>query len=136
MTDPDRFWPRVVARLRGRADGPMLIVLGGIHGNEPAGLHAIEPLLEPPGLALARGDLVVLSGNRGALAEGVRYLERDLNRGWSETSLENLPIPLQARFSKAKASWLVPPSLLPAPSAMEDTVGVTSVRVTVASPCP
>jgi succinylglutamate desuccinylase len=91
VIDPDRYWPRVVARVRGKADGPMLIVLGGIHGNEPAGLHAIEPLLEAPGLALARGDLVVLSGNRGALAEGARYLERDLNRGWSDEALAALP---------------------------------------------
>ena len=64
----------------------MLIVLGGIHGNEPAGLHALEPLDD---LVLESGDFVALSGNRAALAEGVRYLSRDLNRGWS--SLDTLP---------------------------------------------
>src|SRR5215204_4814521 len=85
----DRFWPRVVARMRAGAPGPMLIVLGGIHGNEPAGLHAVEPLLER--LALDTGDFVVLSGNRAALAEGVRYLERDLNRSWSDVAIAALP---------------------------------------------
>ena len=89
MTDPDRYWPRVVFRLRGEAPGPMLIVLGGIHGNEPAGLHAVEPLLSR--LSLDAGDFVVLSGNRAALAEGVRYLERDLNRGWSDEAIAALP---------------------------------------------
>ena len=89
MTDPVRHWPRVVLRLRGAAPGPMLIVLGGIHGNEPAGLHAVEPLLER--LALDAGDFVVLSGNRTALAEGVRYIERDLNRGWSDEAIASLP---------------------------------------------
>jgi Succinylglutamate desuccinylase / Aspartoacylase family len=91
VTDPERFWPRVVAHVRGPEPGPMLIVLGGIHGNEPAGLLAIAPLLEAPGLALERGDLVVLSGNRAALAQGVRYLDRDLNRGWSDAALAALP---------------------------------------------
>ena len=88
MTDPDRYWPRVVAHLKRAAPGPMLIVLGGIHGNEPAGLHAVEPLLER--LSLDAGDFVVLSGNRAALAEGVRYIERDLNRGWSDEAIRAL----------------------------------------------
>jgi len=68
--------------------GPMLIVLGGIHGNEPAGLLALEPLID--GLALAAGDFVALSGNRAALAAGVRYIERDLNRGWSDEAIKAL----------------------------------------------
>jgi hypothetical protein len=88
VTDPDRYWPRVVAHLKGAAPGPMLIVLGGIHGNEPAGLHAVEPLLSR--LSPDAGDFVVLSGNRGALAEGVRYIERDLNRGWSDEAIAAL----------------------------------------------
>ena len=89
MTDPLRYWPRVVLRLKGTAPGPMLIVLGGIHGNEPAGLHAVEPLLSR--LSLNAGDFVVLSGNRAALALGVRYIERDLNRGWSASEVAALP---------------------------------------------
>jgi predicted deacylase len=88
VTDPDRYWPRVVAHLRASNPGPMLIVLGGIHGNEPAGLHAVEPLLSR--VALDAGDFVVLSGNRAALAEGVRYVERDLNRGWSDEAIAAL----------------------------------------------
>jgi len=88
VTDPDRYWPRVVAHLRAPAPGPMLIVLGGIHGNEPAGLHAVEPLLER--VVPDAGDFVVLSGNRAALAEGVRYIERDLNRGWSDEAIASL----------------------------------------------
>ena len=86
MTDPERYWPRVVMRVRAERPGPMLIVLGGIHGNEPAGLHALEPLA---GLQLECGDFVALSGNRAALAEGVRYVARDLNRGWG--ALASLP---------------------------------------------
>jgi succinylglutamate desuccinylase len=74
--------------LKAETPGPTLIVLGAIHGNEPAGLHALEPLAD---LVLEAGDFVALSGNRAALSEGVRYVDRDLNRGWSAAALEALP---------------------------------------------
>ncbi len=84
--------PRVVARLRGGAAGPTLIVIGGLHGNEPAGLEgagrALEALARAGGLA--RGDLWVLSGNRRALARGTRFVQRDLNRQWSAGRLAEL----------------------------------------------
>jgi succinylglutamate desuccinylase len=69
----------------------MLIVLGGIHGNEPAGLLAAQAVLDSGPPALVRGDLVVLAGNRAALAAGVRYQGRDLNRDWSDEALAALP---------------------------------------------
>ncbi|MEP7028156.1 MAG: succinylglutamate desuccinylase/aspartoacylase family protein [Candidatus Eisenbacteria bacterium] len=90
MTDR-RQWPRVIAHVRGDAPGPMLIVLGGIHGNEPAGLLAARALLDGDAPPIERGDLVVLAGNRAALALGVRYQARDLNRDWSDRALAALP---------------------------------------------
>ncbi len=67
--------------VRGVAPGPTLIVVGGLHGNEPAGVEVGAPLLArlaaaPP----AAGEVVVLAGNPEALAVGRRYLARDLNR--------------------------------------------------------
>jgi succinylglutamate desuccinylase len=70
--------------------GPVLVALGGIHGNEPAGLHAAERVLARVARermaerGLVRGTLVVLAGNRAALAAGTRFIDRDLNRGWGE----------------------------------------------------
>lgn len=92
MAEPRREWPRVLAHLEGDAPGPMLIVLGGIHGNEPAGLLAARAFVDSAPPALERGDLLLLSGNRTALAAGVRYLARDLNRGWSDDALAALPV--------------------------------------------
>jgi succinylglutamate desuccinylase len=63
--------------------------VGGIHGNEPAGVLALRRVLA----ALDRdriplhGDFVALAGNLGALAAGERYLGRDLNRGWTRDRL-------------------------------------------------
>ncbi len=99
MADP-RAWPRVLGRVGspgGTAHGPVLVALGGIHGNEPAGLFAAERVLariareRMAERGLLRGTFVALAGNRAALATGARFLVRDLNRGWSDDALEELP---------------------------------------------
>jgi succinylglutamate desuccinylase len=86
------IWPRVVAKRRGEAPGPTLLVFAGMHGNEPAGLEAtarVNAALDRAG-SLACGDLVVLAGNRGALARGQRFVQRDLNRQWNDEQLGRL----------------------------------------------
>ena len=65
--------------------GTTLVGIGGIHGNEPAGIRALETVLAElgrPGGGLSRGRFVALAGNRPALDAGVRYVDRDLNRIW------------------------------------------------------
>lgn len=71
---------------------PTLIVLGGLHGNEPAGVRAAERLLAWLGEARPplRGRLVALAGNLEALAAGRRYIDQDLNRIWTEAGLARL----------------------------------------------
>ncbi len=83
-----REWPRRLFHESGALPGPMLITLGGIHGNEPAGLAAIERVRADH--ALAAGDWIALAGNRTALARGVRFVHRDLNRGWSDDAMARL----------------------------------------------
>ena len=83
---------RVLGRLRGDDPGPTLLVVGGVHGNEPSGLsamHRIRMWLEHDAPA-ARGELVLLAGNLGALRRRERYLTRDLNRGWTDARLDAL----------------------------------------------
>lgn len=80
---------RVVGRHRGELPGPKLIVLGGIHGNEPAGLAAARRVLarlEKRPFRF-RGEFVALAGNLRALSRGQRYLGTDLNRLWTEERL-------------------------------------------------
>lgn len=63
-----------------------------MHGNEAAGVHALRSVL--PALAARRadvaGEFVAVLGNRRALARGRRFLERDLNRAWTEGHLGRL----------------------------------------------
>ncbi|HJZ88427.1 MAG TPA: succinylglutamate desuccinylase/aspartoacylase family protein [Polyangia bacterium] len=90
MVEPAPF-PRVVGRVRGAAPGPLLLVVGGIHGNEPAGLHAAQKVLPRLDPLAMRGDFVVLAGNVRALAQNRRFLARDLNRQWSPERMAAAP---------------------------------------------
>lgn len=84
---------RVIGAHRADQPGPTLIVIGGVHGNEPAGIQAARRILdrlvaEKPGTF--RGRFVALAGNLAALADedpDVRYLHTDLNRMWSPESV-------------------------------------------------
>lgn len=74
-----------VAWVAGRSDGPLLLCVGGLHGNEPAGVVALEEVV---GALEARrdrmrGDFVAVAGNLGALAAGRRFVAYDLNRAWT-----------------------------------------------------
>lgn len=83
--------PRVLGRV-GRKGGPVLVLFGAVHGNEPAGVRAIRrvmPELEARADRL-RGEVVALAGNRGALAKGVRFVTRDLNRKWTFEGIERV----------------------------------------------
>ncbi len=76
-----------VLRLSAPARGPTLVCVGGLHGNEPAGVAALERVSRALALAgggLGAGDLVALIGNRPALHARRRFLELDLNRGWGQ----------------------------------------------------
>jgi predicted deacylase len=84
--------PRVIGYAAADVSGPTLLCVGGIHGNEPAGVLALRRLfqrLEVDRGAL-RGAIWGFSGNRRALAAGRRFISRDLNRLWSSEHLSRL----------------------------------------------
>jgi predicted deacylase len=83
---------RVIGRIQGSRPGPTLLCVGGLHGNEPAGVEGLRRVLAQlaPRADLMRGDFVALAGNRSALALGRRFVDRDLNRAWSDERIERL----------------------------------------------
>ncbi len=81
---------RTIARRTGAGAGPTLVVVGGVHGNEPAGVRAAGRVVGELADPAIRGDVVALAGNTRALAEGKRYLVRDLNRQWAAHRLADL----------------------------------------------
>jgi predicted deacylase len=80
----------VIADIVGVRPGPLFVAIGGIHGNEPAGVQAacrIAVGLESREPEIA-GRVLLLAGNARALAAGVRYVDADLNRHWSPDLVE------------------------------------------------
>jgi predicted deacylase len=71
---------RAIGRLRGQAPGATLMLFGGLHGNEPAGVAACRRMLARLDQRAIAGEVVALEANSAALAAGRRYLARDLNR--------------------------------------------------------
>ncbi len=88
---------RIIGRYTGEEDGPLLIVFGGMHGNEPAGIKAlelmfkmleVEPITNPR--FQFRGRLLGLRGNLRALAAGERFIHKDLNRQWTPENVARI----------------------------------------------
>jgi predicted deacylase len=84
--------PRLIGRAgptSGGAPGPTLLVIAGLHGNEPSGVIAAERVLATiasRNLVLS-GTVLALRGNRRALTMKKRFLDRDLNRGWTRDAV-------------------------------------------------
>lgn len=79
----------------GDAAGPTLIAVGSVHGNEPAGALALEEVAawlerERPSL---RGRVYLVTGNLRAREQGVRFVDQDLNRAWTEKNVSAIGSP-------------------------------------------
>jgi hypothetical protein len=80
---------RILYEIHGTEPGPTLVGIGGMHGNEPAGVQALERIgrrLEEVGVR--RGGFVAVAGNLPALEAGARFLDHDLNRIWEDGAPE------------------------------------------------
>lgn len=95
MSGSRSSWPpREIGRIEGSRPGPLLICVGGVHGNEPGGVHAAERFLQRFGdgqRSVGRGRMVFLVGNRAAIAQGQRYIDVDLNRMWGDNPAPGAP---------------------------------------------
>ena len=89
---PAEFSERVIGRFGGTNPGPLVISVGGLHGNEPAGALASRNVLQHlDGLSTDfRGEYLALAGNLPALKRGVRYIDDDLNRVWQREHVDRI----------------------------------------------
>jgi succinylglutamate desuccinylase len=83
---------RILGRIRGPRPGPTVLVVGGIHGNEPAGIAAARRVLT--GLRAAsdkvHGEFAAVAGNLSALARKMRFIHKDLNRAWAPEAVDTV----------------------------------------------
>ena len=81
---------RVLGAVKGTNETPTVICIGGIHGNERAGVYALEKVLQRieqekiPFL----GNFYAISGNINGLQKNIRFEDVDLNRIWSTESIQ------------------------------------------------
>lgn len=85
--------------------GPTIMVVAGMHGNEPSGVMAFRRVLEHLRKCDApfRGRLVGLAGNLPALERGERFIDEDLNRIWQPSRVARYAaMPWDERSVEAK----------------------------------
>jgi succinylglutamate desuccinylase len=99
ITNPS--FRREIGSYGGEVAGPLVIIIGGIHGNEPAGVYAMERVLERLRTTWApfKGKMMCLAGNVGALNLGQRYLQSDLNRMWLPSRVEQMRLRSPSSFT-------------------------------------
>ena len=83
---------RIIGEFHGKSEGPVLVFFGGVHGNESAGVIALQQVmaeierLKPK----INGSIYALVGNLNALEKGIRFEEEDLNRVWTKDRMRQL----------------------------------------------
>ena len=109
---PDTVWETPVYTITGAQPGPTVLIVGGVHGNEPAGHHAANQIRHWP---IIRGKLVVIPRlNVPAIKKHNRFLpnvpaeERDLNRNFPRDEL-----PHRTSGQVANAMWQFAQALKP-----------------------
>ena len=80
---------RIIGTYSNNRQGALLFITGGIHGNEPSGVAALEKVFSE--LQYFRpeigGTVVGIRGNIGGLKVKKRFIEEDLNRVWTEKNI-------------------------------------------------
>lgn len=82
---------RIIHHVKGVSEGPIVVFFGGIHGNEPAGVTALEKVLIDLDPKVIKGEIYGIYGNLKALSTNKRFIEKDLNRIWTEDRVKALP---------------------------------------------
>lgn len=88
---------RIIGRYGGKVEGPLVLGIGAVHGNEPAGVKALEEVFKMlemeqktnPGF-IFKGCIYGLTGNVAAYKTGARYINKDLNRIWHPENVDKL----------------------------------------------
>lgn len=83
---------RVIFAANASAARPTIVITAGVHGNEPAGLRALERVRRELSRTSVRLDATVRAciGNQRALGRSVRFVDRDFNRHWTPEHVHEL----------------------------------------------
>lgn len=112
---------------------PSIAVVGGIHGDEPCGPHAVSTILEERPAVEEPVKLVV--ANEAAIDRGVRYADEDLNRAFpgdpeAETHEGSLAADLVEELSECRTLALHSTQSYERTFALVDTLGEFEREIT------
>ena len=67
----------------------LVIAMGGVHGNEKAGVEAIKQVVHylQENQVPTKGCFLGIKGNMSALENATRYIDKDLNRLWYDKQI-------------------------------------------------
>lgn len=71
-------------------NAPTVVFFGGIHGNEPAGVIALEQVFSSIQENEITGNIIAIKGNLPALKNKKRFIENDLNRLWTRKKIQEI----------------------------------------------
>jgi succinylglutamate desuccinylase len=93
---------RLIGRFDGATHGNLVIVIGALHGNEPAGVLAMQHIFKELSDNTAfTGRLVGWIGNLRAYQKRLRFVDKDLNRQFTlQTMVAALTPPYRQRDSE------------------------------------
>lgn len=84
-----------VITIAGSEPGPAVAIFAGVHGNERAGVYALQQLL--PALSITKGTLYVAFANPPAIEANVRMVNKNLNRCFYKDNKGTDPEDIRAR---------------------------------------
>ena len=88
---------RIIGNYEGEEKGILLLCIASIHGNEPAGVQAlelvfkmidVEPITNPD--FIFHGKIIGLKGNLPAIEKKRRFIDQELNRLWTEENVTRI----------------------------------------------
>lgn len=84
-------YSRIIGTYTSNKKGPLLFVTGGVHGNEPSGVKALQKVFEEleKTKPVIEGTIVGVVGNKKALNVDQRFIDEDLNRTWTIENVES-----------------------------------------------
>jgi succinylglutamate desuccinylase len=83
---------RIIGECVGKEKGPLIILIGGMHGNELAGIKAIKHIFAKiyEEHIEIKGRIIGIRGNTAAIRYKKRFIDYDLNRCWKDEHLQHL----------------------------------------------
>ncbi len=93
-------------RIESGRPGPVVSIIGGVHGNEDCGVDAVLEIFESfvnRGQKLERGSLILTIANEHAFADDVRQLAHNMNRQFG-IARGGVQSPLNSEYEVTRAS--------------------------------